>query len=81
MNEGYTTAKEIIEKSQRIIDRITECLRWMPEEDERYPVGLSKKELSWLRNLYIIAGAQENTGKVIERELQNTLDKLENVGC
>jgi len=44
-------------------------------------VNLSKNEVVCLNNLLTIAKAQDNTGKVIERELQNTLMRLESVGC
>ena len=52
-----------------------------PELDERHQVNLSKNEVVCLNNLLTIAKAQDNTGKVIERELQNTLMRLESVGC
>jgi hypothetical protein len=66
MNEGILAA-------QNIIDRLMDKLKWMPE-DERHQVNC-------LNNLLTIAKAQDNTGKVIERELQNTLMRLESVGC
>jgi len=65
MNEGILAA-------QNIIDRLLDKLKWMPE-DERHQVNLSKNEVVCLNNLLTIAKAQDNTGKVIERELQNTL--------
>ena len=73
MNEGILAA-------QNIIDRLMDKLKGMPE-DERHQVNLSKNEVVCLNNLLTIAKAQDNTGKVIERELQNTLMKLESVGC
>jgi hypothetical protein len=73
MNEGILAA-------QNIIDRLMDKLKWMPE-DERHQVNLSKNEVVCLNNLLTIAKAQDNTGKVIERELQNTLMRLESVGC
>ncbi len=47
---------------------------------ETLPIGVRNKVVC-LNNLLTIAKAQDNTGKVIERELQNTLMRLESVGC
>jgi hypothetical protein len=67
-----------IHEAEKVIDRINERLKWLPE-DEKYPVELSKKEAVCLKNLLDEAKSQEDIGIKLERELQIALKKLERI--